>query len=84
VFTESGGKERLTGPLSMISPPGTKRALFAVTDLCWVTCHVNESNTQNLYKIEDFVIAKDYVEYEKFRKKDKLISFVRRILHLKF
>lgn len=84
VFTESGGKERLTGPLSMISLPGTKRAIYTITDAVWITVHVNESNTQNLDKIEDYVIAKDYTEYEKFRKKDKLIKFVKSIFTLKY
>jgi len=83
VYTESGGHERLTGPLSMISPPGTKRALYSVTDLCWITVHYNPDNTQDLDKLEDIVIAKDYAQYDKFRKKRKFLSFIRKILFLK-
>jgi hypothetical protein len=65
VVTESGN-ERLVAPLSMISPAGTKRALYAVTDLVWVTVHHNPTNTQDLEKLERIVIADDYESYEKF------------------
>jgi hypothetical protein len=76
VFTEANGYERLEGPLSMISPPGTKRALITITDCIWVTVHLNPTNTQDLDELEEIVIAKDYDEYENFRKK---ISFVKRL-----
>src|SRR6476660_9178070 len=66
VVTETGGKEQLTGPLSMISPPGTKRALHAITDLVWVTIHHNPTNTQDLEELEKIVIAESYEEYHKF------------------
>lgn len=68
VVTENKGPERLIGPLSMISPPGTKRVLHAITDLVWITCHVNKTNTQDLDELEKIVIAKDYKEYDKFRR----------------
>lgn len=68
VITEDKGVERLVGPLSMISPPGTKRALRAITDLTWITVHHNPSNTKDLNVIEDFVIAEDYEAYNRFRK----------------
>jgi hypothetical protein len=66
VVTESGGCERLTGPLSMISPPGTKRALRAITDLVWITVHHNPTNTQDIAELEKIVIAESYEEYHKF------------------
>lgn len=66
VVTESAGKEILKGPLTMISPPGTKRALYAMTDVTWVTVHLNPTNTQDLGELEDIVIAKDFKEYEQF------------------
>lgn len=76
VFTEAGGYERLEGPLSMISPPGTKRALITITDCVWVTVHVNPTNTQDLDDLEEIVIAKDYQEYERFRTR---IGFTKRL-----
>ncbi len=66
VVTESG-KVRLKGPCSMISAAGAKRALFAITDLVWVTVHLNPTNTQDLDKLEKEVIVGSYEEYEKFK-----------------
>lgn len=86
VITEGGGSEILTGPLSIISPAGTKRALFAQTDLVWVTVHENPTNTQDLKKIEEFVIAEDYFEYENHKKiqGNKFVSLWNKIInHLK-
>lgn len=80
VVTESGGKETLIGPCAMISAAGTKRALYAVTDLTWITVHANPTNTQDLNKLEEIVIAKDYLEFEKFQRKQ--IPLYKRILNL--
>jgi hypothetical protein len=64
VLTESGGTEHLRGPLTMVSPPGTKRAVYALTDVVWTTIHLTTET--DLEKIEDQVIAKTYQEYEQF------------------
>lgn len=66
VLTEIGGTEILKAPCSMISKPGTKRALYAITDLVWTTIHHNPTNTKDLKKLEKIVIAKDYKEYDRF------------------
>jgi hypothetical protein len=66
VITEGEGREYLRAPLSMISPPGTKRALYAITDLVWVTVHENRTNTQDLSELEKEIIASTYEEYERF------------------
>lgn len=65
VLTEEGTKE-LEGPLTMVSPPGTKRVVYAHTDVVWVTVHL--TNETDLEKIEDHVIAKTYQEYLDFAK----------------
>lgn len=64
VMTESGGLEQLVGPLTMVSEPGTKRAVQALTDVVWTTIHLTSET--DLDKIEDEVIAKSYAEYEQF------------------
>lgn len=64
VFTESGGSERLEGPLSMVSAPGTKRAVYAETDTIWTTIHLTTST--DLAIVEAEVIASDYSEYAAF------------------
>lgn len=77
VYTENGGLELLEAPLSMISKGGTKRVVYTITDTVWITVHHNPTNTKDLLVIEDNVIAKNYGEYEKFRKlADKPNSFL--------
>lgn len=70
VFTEFGGVEDLRGPLQMISEPGTKRAVKAITDTVWTTIHLNPTNTQDLKQLEDEIIAESYHAYEMFAKGD--------------
>jgi quercetin dioxygenase-like cupin family protein len=67
VLTESGGMERLKGPLTMVSPPGTKRAVYALEDTTWTTVHLTDET--DLAKIEDHVIAPTYEDYEMFQQK---------------
>lgn len=62
VVTEGGGVERLKGPMWMISPAGTKRALQAHTDLIWVTVH--RTDKTDLKQIEEEIIAPDYAQIE--------------------
>jgi hypothetical protein len=52
--------EIITGPKIWVSKAGTKRAIYAIEDTQWITVHANESDTRDLGKIEDFVIAPDY------------------------
>jgi hypothetical protein len=69
VFTEDGGLERLKGPLTMTSPAGCKRAVYAHTDTTWTTIH--RTDETDLEKIEDWVIAKSYEDYEQFKLEGK-------------
>lgn len=81
VITDKG-TETLTGPLSMISPAGTKRALYSKTDLIWITVHLNPTNTQDLEELEKEIIAESYEEYDKFiesKKQSKFIAFINNI-----
>lgn len=66
VLTESGGVERLTGPLTMLSEAGTKRAVYAEADAVWTTIHPNPSNTRDLAQLESEIIAATYAEYDAF------------------
>lgn len=61
VGTESGS-ERVEGPTVVISPPGVKRMGYAITDTIWITFHHSEQTDPQ--KVEDEVIAKDYIELE--------------------
>ena len=64
VMTETGGLETLYGPVTMSSQPGTKRAVYAHTNVVWTTIHL--TNETDLDKIEEEVIAKTFQEYEQF------------------
>ena len=68
VVTEGGGVERLQAPQSIISKAGTKRVVYAHEDTIWITVHVNFDNGTDLNKIEEFVIAPSYEDYEQERK----------------
>lgn len=72
VVTESAGRETLEGPLTMVSEPGTKRAVYAHTDVVWTTIHL--TNKTDLAEIEAEVIAKDYQEYEQFCAQQKMLA----------
>lgn len=74
VLTEEGPR-RLKAPLSMISPVGTKRVVYAHEDTIWITIHVTKS--KNLKKIENQVIAKTYAELPNSKK--ELIDFVNEV-----
>ena len=63
------GVETLVAPVSIISKPGTKRALHAITDVRWITIHLNPTNTQDLEKLEKQIIAPSYEAYEKHKLK---------------
>lgn len=83
VVTENG-MEELEGPMSMISPAGTKRVVHAITDTVWITVHLNPTNTQDLALLEKEVIADSYEDYEKFikttKKENRLISFFKKLI----
>lgn len=64
VMTESGGQQRLTGFMPMVSEAGTKRAVYTHTDAIWTTIHL--TNSTDLAEIEDELIAKTYADYEAF------------------
>lgn len=72
VVTEYAGRETLEGPITMVSSPGTKRAVYAHTDVVWTTIHLTDKTDLN--EIEDHVIAKTYAEYETFVLGQKMIT----------
>lgn len=67
IYTEFGGVERWEGPLTMVSEPGTKRAVYAETDTYWTTIHQNPTDTQDLAELERLIIAESYEAYERWK-----------------
>lgn len=72
VVTEEG-ESYLQAPCSMISKAGTKRALYAITDLVWTTIHHNPTNTQDLEELEKIVIAGSFKELGAFQVSQKRV-----------
>lgn len=64
VLTEAGGVEELRGPLVMTSEPGTKRAVYAITEAIWTTIHL--TNKTDPDEIVEEATAPDYAAYEEF------------------
>lgn len=67
VATEFGTIE-IEAPHTFVSEPGTKRVVHALEDVVWTTVHVTDET--DLAKIEDYVIAKDYEELERYLASD--------------
>lgn len=61
VVTEFG-KEEITGPVTFVSQPGTKRVVVAQEETIWTTYHPTEET--DLAKIEEYVIAPSYEALE--------------------
>lgn len=59
VVTERG-EEIVEAPFTMVTPAGTKRAVFTITDTMWTTIHLNPTDTQDLEAIEADLIAPSY------------------------
>ena len=82
IVSETAGCETFEGPVSMISPHGTKRAIHSITDIVIITMHLNPTNTQDLDELEKMIIAEDYDQYEKFisKKESKVVRLINRIV----
>lgn len=63
------GKEVFTAPYTFVSEPGTKRVVYILEDTVWTTVHVTTET--DLEKIEDYVIAKSFEEYDEYARSRK-------------
>tara|TARA_R110000822_G_scaffold104515_4_gene231513 strand:- start:6404 stop:6859 length:456 start_codon:yes stop_codon:yes gene_type:complete len=66
IATENGTEEYIA-PCYVKAPAGSKRAIYALEKSIWVNVHTNPSNTEDLEILEKEIIAKNYLEYEKFK-----------------
>ncbi len=62
VLDESGEVRRIVAPATFVSPPGTKRAAFAVEETVWTVFH--PTHETDLERIERAFIAQDFEELE--------------------
>lgn len=61
------GMELITGPHVWTSQPGAQRALKAVTDCVFFTCHLNPSDTTDLAALEAEIIVPKAIGMDKER-----------------
>jgi|TARA_R110000744_G_C19347936_1_gene560128 hypothetical protein len=65
IITEDGEKI-MQGPCSIVAKGGTKRVGYALTDVVWINVHPNITDTQDLDRLEQDVIAEDYDAYNRY------------------
>ena len=65
--TTLNGTEDYIGPCYIKSAGGIKRAVYAHEDSIFVNIYPNPDNEEDLDKIENTWIAKNYLEYEEFK-----------------
>lgn len=83
VATEEG-VVHLTAPQYFTSPPGTKRAAITLSETVWVTVHQNPTNTKDLAKLENQLIAKDFDSFDRdFKIHNTKNPFIKGFLILK-
>jgi hypothetical protein len=77
VATEEG-PVLLQAPKIMVSKAGTKRVVYAHTEVIWTTVHLTEDT--DLEKIEEHIIAKTYDEFDAMQDVDvlQLLPVIRR------
>lgn len=67
LYTEAGGLQEVHAPMVLVSPPGAKRAAFALEDTRWVTCHTNPTDTRDLDQLEAHIISPSFADYAAYR-----------------
>ena len=58
VLTENGLQE-IVAPCTFVSPPGTKRIGYTLSDVIWTTVHGDVPETKDLDNLEDLLIEKE-------------------------
>ena len=65
--TTQSGSEEYKAPCYVKAKPGEKKAVYAHEDSIFVNIYPNVDNNTDLEEIENKWIAKNYLEYEKFK-----------------
>jgi hypothetical protein len=69
VFLEDGSVMRVQAPFTVVSPPGTRRAAFAHTDVVWTTIHGTDET--DVDEIERQFICQSPAEYLEYLEAQK-------------
>jgi len=63
--------EDYIAPCYVVSTPGVKRVILANENSIFVNVHKNPTNTRDLDKLENEIVALNYEEYEEYINKNK-------------
>jgi len=69
IVNEFDGRKTLKAPCSLISKPGTKRAIYAKEDSILITIHHNPDNCKDTDELMDRMTSDNYSEYVDFKNK---------------
>ena len=58
--------EDYEAPCYVEAPAGSKRVIYAHEDSVWVNIYPNPTNTEDLDKLEEQIIVKNYKEFEEY------------------
>ena len=62
VIREDGTKQTVSAPAVFITQPGTKRAVFTLTDTEWVTVHATDKTT--VEDVESEIFSRTFAEFD--------------------
>lgn len=72
LFMDDGGIEIVRAPCHIVSPPGTRRAAYVLTDCVWTTVHGTSS--RDLAEIEKHFVCQTGAEYRLFFEEQQRIA----------
>lgn len=58
IWDENNGWQLFECPCRGITKAGTKRIVYAITDVIWTSIHYNPTNTRNIEELEDLWLEK--------------------------
>lgn len=73
VLTEDGLKE-LNAPCTFVSPAGTKRIGYTLSDVIWTTFHGGVPETTDIAKLEELLIEKEDISIKEIEEAIKCLG----------
>jgi len=64
VVDELGDRKDVIAPAMFVTEPGTQRAVYAVTDVEWITVHTYENEDKSLGTVEKTLVCDSMQQYE--------------------
>lgn len=67
VVNEKGEAKRIVAPCTLFSPPGVKKAGFAVEETLWTSIHANPTNERDIETLERTLFECTEEDIDRFR-----------------